>query len=160
MHDIWSIMGSMDGVRRYLYELRDKQNISQKTLAKVMRMSSRALIDWEAGVTADIKAGALFRAVDYLEGSIDEVRDLILKERSAEYGQELAEKRLRARQEGRLIVAPPRPTANVEREVDRILEEDTEELRSFIRGLYRRIRGDSEVMKHFTDVANGESHNG
>jgi transcriptional regulator with XRE-family HTH domain len=86
---------AVEALRGYLRELRVAQDISQRELAEVMRLSTRAVADWELGNTDDLKSMPLARAVQRLHGSMEDVGALLFDERAtAEAGRVLAQQRL------------------------------------------------------------------
>jgi transcriptional regulator with XRE-family HTH domain len=70
-------IGPMAGVRGYLRRLRQERHVSQKDLAEHIGLSRRALIDWETGKTRTIKSEPLYQAVEYLDGSADQINELL-----------------------------------------------------------------------------------
>lgn len=68
---------SADALRGYITTLRNGRNFTQQQLADAIRMAKRTYISWETGHTKDIKTPYLLRALKVLNGSVDQVAELV-----------------------------------------------------------------------------------
>lgn len=115
------------GVRGYIRILRDKRGFTQKEFGPKIGLSERAWIDYETGVTQELKQSTLVRVLDILGVPFEDIRTLILENQSAIQGEALALRRL----------AP-----DVKQRVAEL--EETEEGRTALIEAARRHLGDSE----------------
>lgn len=80
---------SADAIRGYIRTLRQERKVTQPVLAKAINMALRTYKDWELGNVTDIKAPYLLRAVQFLNGSYEQIASLP-DEATAEDGEALA----------------------------------------------------------------------
>lgn len=91
---------STNALRSYLRELRVMQGVTQKDLANAMGASFRTVLEWEAGRIDELKSVPLVRAIEYLNGSMNDVSLMLLQsDANADVGRELAHKRYAASQQ-------------------------------------------------------------
>lgn len=81
---------SADAIRGYIKALRKIRKVTQPVLAKAISMPLPTYKDWERGVTTDIKAPYLVRALIFLHGSVDQIASFS-EESTNEDGANLAE---------------------------------------------------------------------
>ena len=70
----------MDTLRLYVRTLREARGITQAELAEAMDLSLKGFTNWEAGSTAEIKSGPLFRAVEYLRIPLAHLQQLMFQD--------------------------------------------------------------------------------
>jgi transcriptional regulator with XRE-family HTH domain len=70
------VIVSADALRGYVRTLRKGRGVSQGKLADAIKMALRTYKDWELGTTISIDAPYLIRAVQYLNGSLEQVASL------------------------------------------------------------------------------------
>ena len=63
----------MNGLREYIIALRKAQGISQSEMADFAELSRKGWIDYETGRTADLKSAVVFRVLDRLDVSIEDM---------------------------------------------------------------------------------------
>lgn len=100
------MMGTVpvDGARAYLRTLRKEQKHSQEQVAEAAGLSLKGYTDWEAGRTEEMRAGPLLRAVSFLRGSAETLRDLVTRDAPADEGERMARAWLALSQEERNLI--------------------------------------------------------
>jgi transcriptional regulator with XRE-family HTH domain len=70
----------MSAVAAYLREIRIRKGISQESLAEAMKVALRTVSRWENEGTDGLRAESLFRAIDFLGASLEDVCRLMINE--------------------------------------------------------------------------------
>lgn len=89
---------SDSAVASYLRAIRLDLGFSQKELADAMGLSLRQVNRWENSGSESVKADALFRAIDFLGGSLDHIRYLMCSQATVEDAERLAQQWLHGEQ--------------------------------------------------------------
>src|SRR5579859_1239063 len=105
---------SNDGVRGYLRELRLlRGSITQKALAAAAAWSERSLIDFEMGVTSDIKLRQAMLALQQLRGNPAHLYTLVIQQASYDDGVQLARAHVEGEQDAAGSVSVPMPDEDI-----------------------------------------------
>jgi transcriptional regulator with XRE-family HTH domain len=108
-------------LRAYIRTLRDLRGITQKQVAQAIGLPYRTYVDWEGGSTAELRGSPLVRAIDFLKGSWDDVRQLVREDVTEAQGRQLATDVLtQEEREGLKQLASSIPDDQVAEVLDRI----------------------------------------
>jgi transcriptional regulator with XRE-family HTH domain len=72
-----------DLLRAYIIKLRNAKDLTQDGTAKKIGLSRRAYLDWETGVTDEIKLSFFMRLINLLGGSLEDVSFLLAGQATA-----------------------------------------------------------------------------